>query len=424
MSVERSVADRSWRSALAVGLVAVLILWVRAPFAPRNFWGEDGSRFFAHAMADGWIRPMGRSLAGYFHFLPRLLGASATLVPLEWAPAAVFAGCAVSVGWFSSTIWSAANRLIPLPALRVAVALSPLLLPIVGFESIGSIANLHFLMLAPAAIVLLGSQESRGRQVNDVALVALAGLTSPTTLALAPLALGRFVVDRRTGVRRPAPVLVAWVVGLTGQFLMIATMVDDPRELATDQSVSEIGFLFLERVLSYNLLPFWPRISGVGVESITVSLAFRGLVGLVLLGAVVLAIMVSGRSSYRSGDDRRLAAIVLVPVTGGFFFLGAAWLIGPEPRYAVFSAFCVLWALALLASEWGLRWRIVVGVVLLVAAVTHWVPSDLRRTGPTWRDGLHAAVDECRLNPEARPVIPTLPEGWGVAVDCGRILGR
>jgi len=406
-----------------VGIAAVLLLWARAPFAHRNFWGEDGTRFFAHAMADGWIRPLGRSLAGYFHFLPRVLGAAGTLVPLEWAPVVVFVGCMASVGWFASTIWSAGDRLLPDPVVRAAVAVSPVLLPIVGFESIGNIANLHFLMLAPAAVVLLGAQESRGRQVNDVLLVAIAGLTSPTTLGLAPLVLTRLVSDRRGGSRRPAPVLVAWVSGLTVQFLMIATMVDDPRAMATDRSVSKIGFLFLERALSYNLVPFWPRISGDGAETVTVELALRGLMGLVLVSGLLLAVLVVTRRSSWPDEGQRVATIVSVPLTGGFFFIGAAWLIAPEPRYAVFPAFCVLWTIALVSAEWTFRWRVVVGSVLLMAVITHWVPGELRRTGPTWSHGLEAATETCRSDPDGRQAIPTLPEGWSVAVDCDRILG-
>ena len=424
MPADRPMARGSCCWALVVGLAAVLLLWARAPFAPRNFWGEDGTRFFAHAMADGWIRPLGRSLAGYFHFLPRLLGAVGTLVPLEWAPAAVFVGCLASVGWFAATIWLAGDRLLPNPFVRSAVAVSPVLLPIVGFESIGNITNLHFLMLAPAAVVIMGTQEGRGRQVNDVLLVTMAGLTSPTTLGLAPLAVARLASDRRDGSRRPAPVLVAWLVGVTAQFMMIATMVDDSREMATDRSVPEIGFLFLERVLLYNLVPFWPRIAGDGFETVTVALVLRGLVGLVLMGGLLFAVVAMLRRLPRVGEGRRVLSIVSVPLTGGIFFFGGAWLIAPEPRYAVFPAFCALWTIGLVSAEWTVRWRVVVGSVLLLVVITHWIPSDLRRTGPTWSDGLEAAADDCRLDPDGFSEVPALPEGWTVAVDCDRVLDR
>ena len=146
-----------------IGVVAGLLVWARAPFAPKNFWGEDGARFFAHALEDGWIEPMGRSLAGYFHFLPRLLGPVGTLVPIEWAPAAVFVCGAAAVAWFSATIYSA-DPLVGGRRAALVLALIPVLLSITGFESIANLANLHFLMLCAPAAVLVGEQ---GTQVGQ-----------------------------------------------------------------------------------------------------------------------------------------------------------------------------------------------------------------------------------------------------------------
>ena len=140
---------------IGVGILATLLVWARAPFAPKNFWGEDGARFFAHALEDGWIEPIGRSLAGYFHLLPRLLGPLGTVVPVEWAPAAVFVGGALAVGWFAGSI-RAADQSVGGGFGLLLLALTPVLLPITGFESIGSVANLHFLMLCAASVVLVG----------------------------------------------------------------------------------------------------------------------------------------------------------------------------------------------------------------------------------------------------------------------------
>ena len=107
MSDERKANLRTPARAAVVGLLAGLLVWARAPFAPRNFWGEDGARFFSHALEDGWIEPIGRSLAGYYHLLPRLLGPLGTLVPIEWAPAAVFLGGAGAVAWLAASTWLA-----------------------------------------------------------------------------------------------------------------------------------------------------------------------------------------------------------------------------------------------------------------------------------------------------------------------------
>ena len=412
--------ERVFRRGVLVGVVAGLMGWARAPFAPRNFWGEDGARFFLHALEDGWIEPMGRALAGYFHFLPRLLGPVGTLVPIEWAPAALFVCGAAAVAWFSATIYLA-DSLVGGRRAAFALALMPVLLPITGFESIANLANLHFLMLCATAVVLVGEQETQGRRINDTLLATVVGLTSPTTLGLIPLAAARVWLDRNEG-RRLAPVVVGWIVGIGVQLLLIATLADESREMASDRSVQKIGFLFLERVVSYNLVPFWPRISGEDASTVTASLVLRALVGAACLAVIGLLLARAFVMARRREDERRAVFLIAVPATAVFFFTAASWLVGSEPRYAVFSAFCLVWALLTVTVDLSVRvLKIVLAVFLVLAVTTHWVPSDLRRTGPTWKDGIDLAVDKCRLDPDSVPVVPILPEGWSVPLSCNHL---
>lgn len=424
---------RRWSAAIA-GVVAVVLLWVRAPFAPRNFWAEDGKLLFAQAMEDGWIEAITNSNGGYFLFLPRLLGPVAMLGPLEIAPRLMFVMCAFVVGWFAATIVFAGERYFDRLQSRVALALLPVLLPIIGFDVIGGFANLHFLMLCPAAAVLVGDQGSRGRQVNDVVLVTMAGLTSPLTVSLAPLVALRMWWDRRGSPRRSiAPVVIGWAVGITVHLAMIFIVAED-RELVPDRSIFKAGFLFLERVLLYNLLPFWPSVSNEDATGgIDGELVVRALVGLALTGLLVVAAVVSGSYYRREGRRQRSELVLALPVVGTAMFLAASMLSGSEPRYAVFPAFCFVWMLLMVRENSGGLGRIrgsrrlvgaVISVSLLASVVTHWMPSSIRRTGPKWATGLEAAVVECSADPKARVDIPILPEGWTVALDCSELLDR
>ncbi len=423
----------STRVGLLVGVAAAVILWARAPFAPRNFWGEDGTRFFAHAMEDGLLEPLFRSLAGYFHLLPRLVGWVATLVPLEMAPLVVFAACALAVVWFATTIFLSAGRHLDRLWSRVALALVPVLLPIVGFESIANVANLHFVMLCATSVVLIGRQESTGRQVNGVLLVAMAGLTSPVTAGLAPLVALRMWWDRRErGSLSPAPVVAGWAFGLVVQLVMMATMVDEGREMTSDRSVTRAGFLLLERVVSYNLVPFWPRVSNAdGVGGIDAELVVRALVALTVLGIVAAAAIGVARHQRGRGSVERAELVLGVPVAGLVFFAAVSMLTGPEPRYAVFPAFSLVWAILVVieslgdqvwAPRFGRAIAVTFGVVLVASAATHWVPSSIRRTGPTWVVGLDAAAGECATDPDGRVEVPILPEGWTVPLDCSDVV--
>ena len=108
-------------------------------------------------------------------------------------------------------------------------------------------------------------------------------------------------------------------------------------------------------------------------------------------------------------------------------FLAGSMLTGSEPRYAVFPAFCIVWTLLIVRESFRDLDRIqpigrvvaaVIGVFLLASVVTHWVPSPIRCTGPTWVVGLDAAAGECATDPDGRVEVPILPEGWTVPLDC------
>ena len=422
---------KSWLSVM-VGAGAAVLLWARAPFAPRNFWAEDGKLLFAQAMEDGWIESITSASGGYFLFLPRVLGTVATLGPLEIAPAIMFAMCALVSGWFAATIVLTGDRYLDQPLSRVALALLPVLLPIVGFDVIGGLANLHFVILCPAAAVLVGRQEGRGRQANDVVLATMAGLTSPLTLSLAPLAVLRMWWDRRAyETRSPAPVVVGWAVGITVHLAMIFTMADN-REFFSDRSISKAGFLFLERVVSYNLLPLWPRISNADATGgIDGELIIRALISLVMLVLLATTVVVAAVHHRRRGAKEHAELIFALPIAGAAMFLAGSMLTGSEPRYAVFPAFCIVWTLLIVRESFRDLDRIqpigrvvaaVIGVFLLASVVTHWVPSPIRRTGPTWVVGLDAAAGECATDSDGRVEVPILPEGWTVALDCSDVV--
>ena len=415
-----------------VGAVAAVLLWARAPFAPRNFWAEDGKLLFAQAQEGGWVESITSSAGGYFLFLPRVLGTVSTLGPLENAPATMFAMCVLVSSWFAATIFLTGDRYLDRLWSRVALALVPLLLPIVGFEVIGGLANLHFVILCPAAAVLVGRQEGKGRRANDVLLATMAGLTSPLTLSLAPLAFLRMWWDRRTyGTKLPAPVVVGWAVGITVHLAMIFTMANN-REFSSDRSISKAGFLFLERVVSYNLLPFWPRISNADATGgIDGELVIRALIGLVVLVLLATTVVVGAVHHRRRGSKELAELILVLPIAGAAMFLVASMLTGPEPRYAVLPAFCIVWTLLIVSESLRDSERIqpvgrvvaaVIGACLLASVVTHWVPSPLRRTGPTWVAGLDAAVGKCATNPDGRVEVPILPEGWTILLDCSDVV--
>ena len=126
--------------------------------------------------------------------------------------------------------------------------------------------------------------------------------------------------------------------------------------------------------------------------------------------------------------------MVLVALVGGVFWLFAGMLFSTEPRYAVFSAFCITWSVLMAAELVGesgaghdsrTRRRGSVGIVflLLLAFATHWTPSELRRTGPTWSDGLRTAEEVCARTSSSVVPVRILPVNtdWWVELPCEQL---
>ena len=108
------IARRTERSRaiepFAVGAAAVLALALRAPFAIGRLWAEDGTVFLQEAKNRGVVRPFGDAYAGYYLFVPRVIGALAAAVPIRYAALTTWLGVALVVGWCAATIYAESEQ--------------------------------------------------------------------------------------------------------------------------------------------------------------------------------------------------------------------------------------------------------------------------------------------------------------------------
>ncbi len=425
---------RDHRAAVAVAVLGAVLLWARAPFAARNFYAEDGS-FYQDALAVGYVDSIGRSLAGYFHLAPRTVGFVTSSVPISAAALVNFLAVVVVVAWISSTIYLSSEATLKRPLTRLGLAVSVTLLPIVGFESIANSANLQFLLLCASSVVLLGRQKTVWRRANDVVLIVVTGLSTPLLISLAPIAGMRIWHHRRGSGRYLPTVVIGWIFGVVSQLSLIIFVSSGSRGLGEERSLQRTMFLFLDRVIGYNFVPLWPRITSDSYSgSVSVTLIGRALVCFAVASLIALLILRAVRIGLRSDETYRAVAMVLVALVGGVFWLFAGMLFSTEPRYAVFSAFCITWSVLIAAELVGesgaghdsrTRRRGSVGIVflLLLAFATHWTPSELRRTGPTWSDGLRTAEEVCATTSSSVAPVRILPvyDDYWVELPCEQL---
>ncbi len=418
-----------------MAVFGTVLLWARAPFAAINFYAEDGSRFYHDAITIDFVDSLRKPMAGYYHLVPRVIGSVTALGPVSTAALVNYLLVVMVVAWISSTIYVSSVTTLKRPSARLVLAMGITLLPIVGFESIANSANLHFLLLCGSSVVLLGQQSTRWQRINGTVLVVATGLSTPLLVSLLPLVVMRSWYNHRESDRPGSPVIVGWMLGVAGQLFFVFLASEASRELGDNRSLQKTVFLFLDRVVGYNYIPFWPRISGESYSgSVSTLLVGRAFVGLLVVALIAFLLYWAARTGFRSTEPYRVVAMVLVTLVGGAFWLSAGMLFSTEPRYAVFPAFCIGWSLLIateLVSRAGEGHGLVtprqrsVGVVVLILAIysTHWTPSELRRSGPTWSDGLRVAEEICATTDNSTAAIRLLPLNaiWEVELPCDRL---
>lgn len=170
---------------LLVTLLAVALIALRKSDSLLNpqFWAEDGGLFFIEAERYGGWHQLFRPYEGYLHFLPRLIAALGTPLPLTLVPAFyAWSSLAVTglVAW-----WLQSPRL-SLPGGAVA-ALALAALPHTG-EVYLNLCNLQWITaLGLFALILTTDAATPAIRVGELVLLLLTGLTGPFIILALPL---------------------------------------------------------------------------------------------------------------------------------------------------------------------------------------------------------------------------------------------
>jgi hypothetical protein len=403
-------------AALAIGLLAA-----RAPFAITSLWAEDGRIFMNDAIHRGAVASLFRSYQGYFHTVPRLIGALAAAVPLETSAVVVWGVVAAIVGWCAASISLASADWIENGWLRTAAALSIVALPSLQLESLANAANLQFTLLFASVIVLIDRAGSRRRRVNTIVLVTVTALSSALSVILIPVLLVRWWTTRQW---RPDVVTSACGAAIGVQLLGVA-IVHGSRTLNFGTTASNAVVRFgVEARTSFTLE------AGPPVVRVVQPLVLVALVAVITPRA--WAVVRRGR------DQASGLAIVGVASVGFALWMFCALTDGAADRYAVLPMACLTWSL-LLACDRSLahseRWshstttaRLAPALLIVVALgwSGSWTPSDYRRATPSWSAGLAQAAQRCETS--GRQVVRVVtapgmtgPAPWYVDVPCRRL---
>lgn len=407
--------------AVLVGLVSAVIswgrLWLFDSSAPTEvLWAEDGLFPLCIQKADFWTC-LGDPFAGYLLFLPRVLAWPISVLPWEyWATtsnliAALLAGLTSTaalviarrfgLGWFVS----------------VAVALLPVIAPMVGLEALNAIGSSYMLLLFLATLMIALPPQV---QVNTSGprylvvgafLMLLTALTIPSAVVLLVVLL--FMTLRG---RQSWSVMFVWgsalIVGLIFQFI-VAINAAVPRAISFGQETLNSW----AESIPVSLLTYWPGLS-LGEYAFFTNFSLRPLeitgwlvAGFMLVGGLWLVV---------SAGDRGITVGALVLAGLGLGLIPSA--IGyANNRYFVVPL--LLWGAALLVAldprlrrsrPWILA--LVTAMVLLIWWPAMSVSSFRGTPAPAWSSEVARIEASCAANPDLveRPLFtPFWPPNWG-----------
>jgi len=221
---------------LLLAAVVVPLLRQRGAHSWDTIWAEDGTIYGAQALRSGGFAVVLRGYAGYLQLPPRLVALVVPLVPFrELAVFFALAGSTVSalLAWF---VYRQSRGWITSPVLRIALASSIVIGPVLIGENTANITNTIWAFAAVAPWALGSLQDRRISVVGRSVVVFMAATSTALAFIYLPMAIV-VIVFRRT---RPTLIVVtSFAVGLVVQVAVLLSSAN--QQAVTDNRAVDLA---------------------------------------------------------------------------------------------------------------------------------------------------------------------------------------
>jgi hypothetical protein len=383
-----------------------------------TLYAEDGVVFLTTARRMSLWSGLWEPFAGYMHLVPRLLAEPISALSLDRSAEAMAVTAAVGAALLALVAYRSLAGHITSPIIRGIAALGVLALPVGQEEVFSVVANLHWLLVPVAALVLLWNPQARVETVVAAFVVFLAAASDPMAVVLVPLAAIRLAAPLSRWAKVPTAALVA---GLLVQALVVAGG-SDTREFTEPIRDPAKLLIWLLFDVPARTVGGTRWVGGISEPSSWVAAA-------VAITALAVFVAVCWRTLAR----RELLVPAALATTGLLLYLAYAGVSGERPpRYGVPSGILLIVAIAIcvdrlrrkLAPRQARRWAIAVGAaVALVWAVNLRIDTG-RSDGPGWSTELAAARERCEADGAITVAIPITPDRrFAVELPCADLDG-
>lgn len=411
----------------SIWILITLLFAFKVPSAFRKIYAEDGISL-QQSLENPFPIELAEPVAGYLDLLLRGTGAFVSLFPLGSAPFVFFGVNTFLLAVLWSAVYISSTSLFKDRKWKFLAATGLVLMPIGNFESIANAANLHFYFMSACVVILLARPTSDLHAIFLSVVVFFSATSVPLMLLTFPLLFLRIVRPTLSKSRwQNQGIATAWILGNLIQFIYISAVTPGQRKSQSINSIFEVLYLYLDRVVGTTFVPFWGPISG-STQSPFPSLfgdseylLVRGILSILIL--LLFAFSIYRFCSFTKSQLLVCSTIFFVGVSH-WFIIGLAF--NPEPRYAIFSSYCLLISVLFGIQNYAKRRRWVDCLVITCIFLTwigSWAPSALRTEGPTWKSEFDKARAYC-LGGANSAYLTTSPVNkvWQVRIECNEIL--
>jgi hypothetical protein len=412
-------------------LVATALQLARQRGVPAydSIWAEDGYLYLTDALASGPLAPLLTPYSDYVQLVPRVIGGTISLLPLQAAAVAFSVIPALIVSLLSLYIFYASAAVLTSLWGRLVLAGLMVVLPEAGSEVMNNTVNLQWYLLFACIWPLLSPPRSRAGSIIGSVIVAATTLTIPLSAAYAPVGVSNLL---RANSWRERYVPITFLAGAIVQLAAVAVAgIADPLPRDALMLAGLYGLRVAASLLVGEgwLLPLWEAF-GWGLP--VLSLVFVGsLFAAHLLlrrdRAVLVVVLASYSILLFVAPVWLRGTSLLAPGAGELLLLGSKWVVAPILLLATAS----IVSLDVLLR--GQR-RSVVGVVaggasalLLAVGIANYAVQNPRSDGPRWSLGLSDGRKTCDRTGRSAvrvPVSPASSDIWVARIPCDRLVTR
>jgi hypothetical protein len=373
-------------------------------FVPNFFssiYAEDGSIYVQNALDQSLLETILRTYAGYLDVPARLIGWIVSNFEIHFFPIVIATLVTITMAVLLTLICNSVNSLFLNQTLSFLFAVFLLILPIARFESIGNITNLHFYFFVTAFFVILNYQFTGQSSTFRNVFCLLASLSIPLTLIiffLYPLRANSsrqwfisWKLDERVKSLKNNP-WTYMTLGLMVNLALSRNTISERSPMNTFD-LQKSTYLFFERVIGRNIVPFWGHASGSESDSSFTRTFLPNLeIRLLVASAIFFLMTFLIFKEFKKGQVVYVYTLMLVTL----YSFSVSILYNLEPRYAIFPGYLVIFLLFLRISTSKKRALIILMFIwMLMLTLTSREETKSRIFAPDWRQTVESASANC-----------------------------